>query len=198
MNSARFAAVFSVLMLAACSGNTVKDTLGLTRAAPDEFRVVSRPPLSVPPQFNLRAPDATAAAPGQTPADQAAKSALTGQENTFILPAKENAAAAPVAASAKPSSPEDNFLRKAGAAAADANIRNELIEERVTKQQEEEESSWWDILSTKPAKKDPTVDAKGEAERIQKNEDEGKPVTEGDTPEVKGKDTGILGRILGD
>ena len=47
---------FSLIALAACDSNTVKDTLGLERTAPDEYRVVSRPPLSVPPDFTMRPP----------------------------------------------------------------------------------------------------------------------------------------------
>lgn len=210
MNHVRSLAVVSMLLLSACSSSTVKDTLGLNHKEPDEFRVVSRPPLSVPPQFNLRPPSATAASPAMTPADQAAKSMITGakanapatSDNTFILqPGNADTAVAPVQASTDKvrgsSSPEDQFLKKAGADKADSNIRNNMIEEKVVTQQQEEESSWWDVLSTNPSKKDPMVDAKGETQRIKKNEDEGKPVTDGDTPEVKGRDTGILGRIFG-
>ena len=39
-------------MLGACSG--MKKTLGIEKEAPDEFMVMSRAPLSLPPEYNLR------------------------------------------------------------------------------------------------------------------------------------------------
>ena len=90
-----------------------------------------------------------------------------------------------------------NFLERAGAANANPNVRQALEEDAIAQGPIQEEDSWWDIFSTTPAKKDPLVNAKGETERLNKNKKEGKPVTEGATPEVKQKDWGVLGRILG-
>lgn len=45
------------LILASCS-NGVKETLGMKKPAPDEFLVISNPPLSVPPSFELVSPGA--------------------------------------------------------------------------------------------------------------------------------------------
>ena len=42
------------LVLGACGG--VRDTLGLAKRSPDEFTVVRKAPLSMPPDFNLRPP----------------------------------------------------------------------------------------------------------------------------------------------
>ncbi len=39
-------------LLGACSG--MKKTLGIEKEAPDEFMVMSRAPLSLPPEYNLR------------------------------------------------------------------------------------------------------------------------------------------------
>lgn len=187
--------------LTACSGNTVKDKLGLSRAAPDEFRVVAQPPLSVPPQFNLVAPGSEPA-PAMVGADQKARTLITGNDdNTFSLRSDDNAPvkpakgkAAKVTASSMTSS-ESAFLKKAGADKADPTVRNELVEEKVALQEKQEEGSWWNPFSG--GSKDTMVDAKKEAERIQKAKDEGKPVTEGETPDVRQKDTGVIGRIFG-
>jgi hypothetical protein len=184
MNASRFIAALSLATLAACSSGTVKDTLGLNRASPDEFRVMSRPPLSIPPDFTLRPPDATQAGPGQLPASAQAQSLVTG-------------GAAPAKPTAKTTSADAEFLKAAGATQADPNVRHELVEENTVVQQKQEDSNWWDILSTNPPKKDTVVNAGKEAERIETNSDSGKPVTEGDTPVVKDRDTGVLGRILG-
>jgi hypothetical protein len=94
------------------------------------------------------------------------------------------------------SSAEARLLEKAGAKAADPGIKRQLEEERVVVQEPEEEPGWWDSL-TNAGKKEPMVDAKAEAERIRANKDAGKPINEGETPQVGAKDTGVLGTIFG-
>lgn len=42
-----------IVTLSAC-GTATKEKLGLSRKAPNEFMVEPRPPLSVPPEYNLR------------------------------------------------------------------------------------------------------------------------------------------------
>lgn len=212
-HSVLFAAC-SIMALSACTSSSVKDTLGLNRQAPDEFRVVARPPLSVPPQFSLRPPSTNAESPTMVPADKqaqavilgagkAAKSENTNSGNSFSL--KEGAAetaVTPVTSAALPktdkaSASESQFLKNIGADKADPNVRSTLVEQQVQAQEKQEEASWWDSFSSNSEKKDPLVDAKGEAQRIRTNKDEGKPVTEGQTPETKDKDRGVLGRWLG-
>lgn len=192
-------AAFTLLTLTACGGGTVKETLGINRKAPDEFRVVARPPLSVPPQFNLRPPVAPGeASPGPT-AEGKARALITGvnEDGKTLEPSTADTAVTPVTSSPLSTSAEGQFLKNAGAERANTNVRRELEADRSTASyaQEEEESSWWSIPGTN--KKDAMVDAKKESERLKKNKEEGKPVTEGATPETKGRDTGVLGRILG-
>ena len=43
------------LILAAC-GDDASDAFGYGKSAPDEFTVISRPPLILPPDYNLRPP----------------------------------------------------------------------------------------------------------------------------------------------
>jgi hypothetical protein len=45
----------SLVMIAAtaCQKGDVKETLGISKSAPDEFMVLSRPSLAIPPDFNL-------------------------------------------------------------------------------------------------------------------------------------------------
>ena len=177
--------------LCACSGDTVKNTLGLNRSAPDEFRVVSRPPLSVPPQFNLRPPSDSNDIPAMPPAEKQAKTMLLGHDSAL------NATTLPTVTTAV-DSPESQFLKNAGADKATPNIRAAMEADKQTASEPvEEEKSWWDIFSSTPDKKDPVVDAKKEAGRIQQDKAAGQPVTVGDTPNVPQKDTGLLGRIFG-
>jgi len=204
MKYVRYITALSAIALSACSSGSVKDTLGLTRNAPDEFRVVSRPPLSVPPQFALRPPANSDASTNRLSADQKAQSLISGGNPDEVRIEESEASAKTkkkkeTKAAGKPATgAESQFLKNAGADMADPKVRDDLVEEKFVAQEKVESESWWDVMSILPDKKDPLVDAKKEAERIQKNEDEGKPVTDGKTPEAKAKDRGVLGRLLGE
>jgi hypothetical protein len=71
-----------VLALAGCARGSVQSALGLGKRSPDEFAVVKRAPLIIPPEYDLRPPDPGAPRPniGRT-ADQA-RVAVTGSTQT--------------------------------------------------------------------------------------------------------------------
>lgn len=173
-----------VFALSACGGKTVKETLGIDNRAPDEFRVVSRPPLSVPPQFDLRPPSAEGVAQPAT-RDQA-------QEVVLGTPT----ASSKTSKAASSSSADSLFLQKAGVANANPNIKQELAEKRISDQLKKEDRSWWESMGTNE-KKEPVVKADAEAERIKTNKEQGKPVTEGKTPESGGGEQSTLERWFG-
>lgn len=75
---AAVAVLGAVLGLGACTGGTVQEAFGIDRRAPDEFQVVRRQPLIVPPNANLRPPQPGAPTLTGTTADDAL-AALTGQ-----------------------------------------------------------------------------------------------------------------------
>lgn len=210
MKIQRFGILAGVLVLAACSSNTVKDTLGLERKAPDEFRVVSRPPLYIPPQFNLEPPMAGAASPTVVPADKKAQELVLGggkiEGGAEVFSLKQGGADTAVQSvetsnlvksSSAVSSGEQQFLKNIGAEKADPKVRENLVQQEIVKQEKQEESSWWDFFSTAREKKEPVVNSKAEAERIRENKDTGKPVTEGATPDTAGKDRGWFRDWLG-
>src|SRR4051794_33563071 len=78
----RYAALAGALGLAACSGDELTRTFGLTRDAPDEFQVTTRAPLSMPPDFSLRPPQPGAARPQELSQRQQAEAALV--PNTLV------------------------------------------------------------------------------------------------------------------
>ena len=167
--------LLGMLALAACSNTDVRDTLGINKAAPDEFVVVSRPPLSVPPEFDLRPPR-----PGEAPrvpaADAQARKLLLGDSAQPAL-----SGTVPVTSSDTPSAAAANFLRRAGADAADTTIRDKLAVDRVTPvQNEKAESLYEEIIGSQ--KKEPVIDPAKETQRLYDNKQEGKPVTEGEVP----------------
>ena len=183
MNISRHWLLLGALALAACSNTDVRDTLGINKAAPDEFVVVSRPPLSVPPEFDLRPPR-----PGEAPrvpaADAQARSTLLGSESQPALSGETSVA--PVTSADAPSSAAANFLSRAGVDAADEQIRTKLTTDSVTPvQNENAESLYEEIIGSQ--KKEPVLDPEKETERLKQNKEQGKPANEGDVPTQEDK-----------
>ena len=143
MKSSILLATCSLLALTACGGGTVKETLGIGHKAPDEFRVVARPPLSMPPQFNLRPPSANAASPTVIPADKQAKSIITGSKITIddegvstvdTAVTTVDSSPLPSATSEKKNkklSTESEFMKNIGVDKADPKVRDELIQQKL-------------------------------------------------------------------
>lgn len=68
--------LLSLLLLTGCSG--AKESLGLTRNSPDEFAVVKRAPLEMPPDYALRPPQPGAPRPQEQAAADQARAAILG------------------------------------------------------------------------------------------------------------------------
>jgi hypothetical protein len=67
-----------VLSLAGCTGDSLRDALGMSKRAPDEFAVVKRQPLIIPPGYDLRPPQPGAPSATVASATTRARSAMTG------------------------------------------------------------------------------------------------------------------------
>lgn len=104
------------------------NSLGLSRSAPDEYAVIARPPLSVPPEFDLR-PPSSAPLDNSEDAASKARSIIKGQEGQSIqsgdLPTMTRA--------------EQNLLVKAGQENADPSIRDKLVADEVRKKEKKKE-----------------------------------------------------------
>lgn len=72
------------VMLAGCSG--AKEQMGLGRSAPDEFMVVKRAPLSMPPDYTLAPPRPGAPRPQEQTPYIAAKEAVFGEPAVAAAP----------------------------------------------------------------------------------------------------------------
>jgi hypothetical protein len=160
----------ALLALSACEGADVKETLGLERNPPDEFVVVSRPPLSVPPEFKLRPP-----APGE----------LAPQESTRAkaeeLLRANPSATLPVESEPLAATNDAVFLERAGTNVAEPNIRQKLGVDSTKKRDTSMAKTLLDKLDNKQPDQ-PVVDAKKEADRIRKNKAQGKKINEGEIP----------------
>jgi hypothetical protein len=156
----------------ACEGT--KDQLGLTRTAPDEFAVMKRAPLEIPPDYSLRPPRPGAARPQEMDPEKKAEKALFGENKASGSTAPENG--------------ETALLQQAGTDIAQPDIRSWIDRETsiITPKEKPvaERLIGWTTGSSDHDSAS-VVDAKGEAERIRKNIEEGRPVTEGETPSIE-------------
>ncbi len=78
----RVAAIALALPLALSACQDAKRALGYEKAPPDEFQVVSRAPLSMPPDFSLRPPQPGASRPQEGTTREQARKVITGQRGS--------------------------------------------------------------------------------------------------------------------
>lgn len=157
----------AALALSACEN--VQKELGLGKNPPDEFRVVKRAPLSMPPQFQLRPPAPGVARPQEgTPRQQAETAVFTreGEESALAAQRFDDVAGL--------SDGERSLLARAGADEAPDDIR-QVVNRESQKLREANESLLGDLLFWK---EDPppgeVVDAGEEAGRIREQQALGK------------------------
>lgn len=185
------------LSLAACGGDSsIKDTLGYGKSAPDEFSIITKAPLVMPPDFMLRPPQ-----PGVVSQhEDVMEPSLTAQRTlTGETSGEQSLADASAAANVSPG--EEELLQKTGGAQANPAIRKVMSNE-MRSLVEHDKSFTDDILfwQQKTPAGERTVDAAGERRRLEQNAAEGKPVTTGQTPslapEKKGFFSGIWSSIF--
>jgi hypothetical protein len=168
-----------VLALSACSD--VQEQLGLTKQSPDEFKVVSQAPLTLPPDYTLRPPEPGIPRPQEGTTSQQAKNAV------FRLQQPQAGTLEPKLESDDRSLGELSLLKAAGADQTDPNIRR-LIDAETQRLNTESE----DFLEALVFWRDPQapgiiVDANEEAKRLRENAALGKSVTAGETPTIERK-----------
>ncbi|MGI9488895.1 MAG: DUF3035 domain-containing protein [Geminicoccaceae bacterium] len=74
----------SSALLSGCGGgDTVQEAVGYAQKGPDEMAVIKRPPLIVPPDYNLRPPRANDQNAGSTAASEAARETLIGPSSSI-------------------------------------------------------------------------------------------------------------------
>jgi hypothetical protein len=176
----------AALSLTALSGcESARKALGIEKSPPDEFRIVSRAPLELPPDFSLRPPRAGAQRPQEATPTQRAR-------QTVFRAGNDQPQAASAADRGGRSEAEMALLRQAHAGNADTAIRQTVDEE--TQRQAASERSFIDALLfwKKPEEPGAVVDAQKESQRLRENVALGKPVTEGETPTIERKRRGLL------
>ncbi|QQR69715.1 MAG: DUF3035 domain-containing protein [Alphaproteobacteria bacterium] len=167
----------ATVLLSGCS--SVRDTLGLTRKPPDEFSVVERAPLSLPPDFALRPPRLGAPRPQESNPGEDARRAVLGSAPT-----------APASASAA----ERQLLEGAATKDSDPNIR-EQIDREAAQTAQGNKKLVDDILFWRGPRETPAavVDAPAEAQRLKGNAESKAPADKGATPIIERGKSGWLG-----
>ena len=180
--------VSGVLMLAGCSGTV--DQFSLTSTPPDEFKVTTRAPLAVPPDFNLRPPSPGEPRPQEGTATQQAKQVIfrasDGADLSFAEAMPDDGR----------SMGERALLAEADADKVEADIRQVVDWESQTL--EDGDGYLYDVLVFWRDDQPPgrIIDAEAEARRLQENAALGKPVTEGETPTIERKKKALFEGIF--
>lgn len=179
--------------LAGC--DTTREALGLNKKAPDEFAVVTKAPLVLPPEFGLRPPEPGAPRPQEVPARDRAAAALGGRTDSAagqLTPLSRD----PNATAAQRSAGENALLQQAKATNADPDIRRKVNDEFT--QLAERDRRFVDRLIFWQKSEEPglAVDAAKEAQRLRENAATGRPATAGDVPTIKRRERGPLEGIF--
>ncbi|MEQ8394222.1 DUF3035 domain-containing protein [Thalassobaculum sp.] len=204
------AAVAAVLTVSALLGGCgqIRGALGYDKDAPDEFQVVARAPLALPPNYDLRPPEPGTARPQeQSPTDAAAERIL-GRRAASQTPTRTASSTSVFGTSmsgptvqAAPRAP----VSSGGASAlrdqlqldqADPNIR-QLVNKETASFVYEEQYPIDKVLFWRD-KPEPgvLVDATKESKRLRENSALGQPIDTGETPTIERKRGGFLSGLF--
>ena len=178
--------------VAGCSGT--KEMLGLTKRSPDEFQVVSRAPLSMPPDYSLRPPTPGAPRPQEGTTTEQAQGIVTGYNAraTSTLSPDQIPSAGEGEQTATQSSGESAFLQSASLTGVDPNIRK-LVDSETAEDEDASQSFLDDLIFWRqPEPYGKVVDPAAEQKRLQENQALGAPTDTGETPIIERKKKGLL------
>lgn len=159
-----------------------REAIGLTKQVPDEFAVVARAPLSMPPDFRLRVPVPGAARPQETSTRDAAREILVNR------PARRSTAPVPD----RFSPGETALLKRAGALSPDPLIRQTI--DRESSALADADKSVFDkvVFWRDPPKPGKVVDADKESRRLREATALGEAPSKGDVPVIERRQRGLL------
>lgn len=180
-----------IAMSAALGGcSQLQEAVGQTKKAPDEFQVVSRAPLSLPPNFDLKPPQPGAVRPQEgTTSEQAAER---------ILGRKIRSSAQQVTSSTSQSASASNtsFEQKLGLGQAKPDIRKIVDSETETFVYETKYPIDYLLFWVEGAEKGIVLDPKKEQKRLRENSALGRPADTGQTPTIERKNRSVLEKLF--
>ncbi len=138
------------LSLVACGDGTLREKIGIDKSTPDEFQVLSKPPLSVPPEFELKPPQPGVADPVITVPERQAENSLFGKENGRDISVDNNPAK---------TSSDSILLKKVGANDGNSSIRDQLNKDKEEQKKVEEEKGFFEkLVGSDKKKKEPKIE----------------------------------------
>jgi hypothetical protein len=189
---------FALAMPALAGCSSTKEMLGLTKRSPDEFQVVSRAPLSMPPDYSLRPPTPGAPRPQEGTTTEQAQNIVTGysQRTTTTLQPDQIPSIGEGEQTTTESAGESAFLQSASLTGIDPNIRK-LVDEETAADQDASQSFLDDLIFWRaPEPYGTVVDPVAEQKRLQENQALGQPTDTGETPIIERKKKGLLEGIF--
>lgn len=174
----------SALALSGCTD--ARKALGFEKAPPDEFQVVERAPLSMPPDFSLRPPAPGAVRPQEGNVRDQARAALAGRST-----------GTPISTAGRTQG-DVALLKKAGTEQIQPDIR--VLINKETQALADADKSFTDkvVFWRKPdgPGAGEQLDATKEAQRIRENQALGRSVGDGDSPRISRRRKGMLEGIF--
>ena len=158
------------------------NTIGFGKSPPDEFAVLRKPPLILPPDYSLRPPEPGALGLREKPISEQAQNEVFGEENVVKIESNSEG--------------EYALLRKADALNANPDIKK-LINEEFTIYAQETENFFETLLfwqATKP--KGEVINSTLESQRLRENAALGLPPNTGNVPIVKRREKAIFEGIF--
>ena len=169
-------AMGALMVLSACSGDVGK-VIGLDKQAPDEFVVMTREPLVLPPDFGLRPPSSDQKRIEEDKARDLAEATLFGSQSV----SERRATLQELAQDFRGG--ELAMLVKTEAVGTQSDIR-ELVDLETTDLAQANDSFVNELMFWKNIEDGVVVDAEAESERLNENSTLGRTVTDGDTPMI--------------
>ncbi len=173
-------AIGLMALLAGCE--QARSSFGLAKSSPDEFAVVTRAPLAIPPEFGLRPP---------TPGAKRPQEASTRSEARDILLRSR-----PTEGGKNFSRGELALLGKAGTAKADPAIRQKVSRESSILAESDDTFMKRLMFWQEEELPGSVIDAKKESRRLEENASLNDPVVKGTTPVIERREKGFLEGIF--
>ena len=175
---------FSFVSLTACDG--AREAMGIAKQSPDEFSIVTRAPLSLPPDYGLRPPKPGLKRPQEESIKERARIRLLSRRKDKNTTSSTNLL----------SSSESALLQKAGAVNADPSIRR--IINRESSILAVENQNFADKLIFWKGRPEPgtIVNAPAEDKRLRENLALGDAPTKGRSPQIGRKPKGWLEGLM--
>ena len=188
MKAQSFKNVFAIILpilLIGCS--SARDIVGLSKQSPDEFEVVTRPPLSLPPDYGLRIPIPNIS--------KTQDKSVRGRADELIIARgsfspRQKLLGRDGLGTISPA--EDAILGRAQARSSDDSIRAKLSSDNKTISGTDKKLIDKIIFWQGAEKPGAILDPEKESKRINDLKSDGKTIANGDVPVIERADWGLL------